>query len=89
MVPGQEYSYTALMGDVIKYRYNLIRYYYTQFEQISRDGGSFFKPLAFEWSNDPKAYLDTSNNIMLGSALKASIQVSDLTKLDTTDYYFP
>jgi len=43
-------------------------------------GGTLFKPLAFEFPDDPMAYQDTSNNIMLGNALKLSIQVSDLSK---------
>ena len=76
------------MNNAIKLRYNLIRYYYTQFQSISEVGGAFFKPLAFEWSSDPKAYLDIANNIQLGKALKLSIQVSDLKKT-TTQYYFP
>jgi hypothetical protein len=36
-------------------------------------GGSFFKPLFFEFVADPKAYSDIEINIMLGDALKASI----------------
>jgi alpha-glucosidase (family GH31 glycosyl hydrolase) len=36
-------------------------------------GGSFFKPLFFEFPNDPKAYQNIEINIMLGDALKASI----------------
>ena len=55
---------------------------------ISEVGGAFFKPLAFEWSSDNNTYLEIANNIMLGNALKLSIQVSDLSKT-STDYYFP
>ncbi len=54
-------------------------------------GGSFFKPLFFEWVSDPLAYKNVEINILLGSALKASIQVTsiDETLFPTTDYYFP
>jgi len=55
---------------------------------ISREGGTLFKPLAFEWSNDPNAYFEIANNIMIGSAMKLSIQVTDISKV-STDYYFP
>lgn len=36
-------------------------------------GGSFFKPLFFEFPNDPECYKEVEINILLGDALKASI----------------
>lgn len=55
---------------------------------ISLEGGAFFKPIAFNYPDDAYAYTEVANNIMLGDALKLSIQVSDLTKTQT-NYYFP
>jgi alpha-glucosidase (family GH31 glycosyl hydrolase) len=54
-------------------KYNMIRYYYTELSMLSQDGGAFYKPLFFEFPDDPNATLDQENNIMLGSALKLGI----------------
>jgi hypothetical protein len=35
--------------------------------------GPFFNPLFFSFPDDTNAYIDTSNNIMLGGALKLSV----------------
>ena len=69
-------------------KYRVIRYYYTSMYAISLEGGAFFKPIAFDYPDDAYAYTEIANNIMLGDALKLSIQVSDLTKTQT-NYYFP
>ena len=50
--------------------------------------GAFFKPMFFEFPNDPKAYDDLELNIMLGSGLKLSVLSNELNK-NTTDFYFP
>lgn len=38
--------------------------YYTQ--------GTFFKPMFFEFPEDPNAYIDITQNVMVGEALKVS-----------------
>jgi len=40
----------------IQNRYKFIKYYYSQFHDISEFGGSFFKTLFYEFPNDPLAY---------------------------------
>jgi len=70
-------------------RFNFIRYYYTELTTASVVGGGFIKPLFFAYPNDANA-LDASQelNIMLGDALKLSINSNTLNKNDT-DFYFP
>lgn len=82
-------TYTDLMRTAIRNRYTFIRYYYSAFWKINEDGGSFFKPLFFLWDNDPEAYKIIEKNMMLGDSLKASVETTDLAKLDKVDFYFP
>lgn len=79
------------MKDAIKLKYGLIRYYASELFQISQgmNGKStLFKPLFFEFPNDPKAYLDQMYNVMLGDALKLSINPRNLQEKQH-NYYFP
>lgn len=75
----------------LKYRLNV--YYYTELHLLSIHGGTFFQPMYFEFPNDPKAYMDTHNNIMLGQGLKASIFLGEppTSTIPTAqyDFYFP
>ena len=87
-VPGTTTTYYDLIKTAVSRKYDVIRYYFSEFARISIEGGSFFKPLSFDWSDDPSAYEHPSNNIMLGTMLKLSIQTEDMTKA-TTEYYFP
>lgn len=89
----QEYEkgkkYIDIMRDAINMKYQLIRYYYTNLFEISTKGtGTFYKPLFFEFPNDNNAFQDITNNIMLGSALKLSINSEKLYQ-DKTNFYFP
>ena len=53
----------------IKYRYSLIRYFYSQLFLISlNEKGSFFKPVMFEYPNDIYSYEDIESKIMIGEA---------------------
>jgi alpha-glucosidase (family GH31 glycosyl hydrolase) len=83
---------TDIMRDAILAKYSLIRYYYTQFFLLSTtNGGTFYKPVFFEYPNDPLAYqVEPSENVMLGSALKLSIKtkVSANVSADTNAYFF-
>ena len=77
------------MTEAIKIKYALIRYYYTELFLVSTEGtGSFFKPMFFEFPDDPRTFTDITINVMLGEALKLSINTLNTDKV-TTDYYFP
>ena len=78
------------MTNAIKIKYSMIRYYYTELYMLSLKGsGTFYKPLFFEFSEDDKASnIDIEYNIMLGSALKLSINSGNLSEKET-DFYFP
>jgi alpha-glucosidase (family GH31 glycosyl hydrolase) len=78
-----------LISRAIRLKYQLIRYYYSQFAHINQKGGSFFRPLFFDWASDALAYEEIHKNIVLGNALKVSILSEDGTGKPTTSYYFP
>lgn len=82
-------SYFAIIKKAMYTKFHMIRYFYTELTMSSRDGGAFYKPLFFEYPNDVKA-LDAPQelNIMLGSALKLSVNSNTLNK-NMTDFYFP
>lgn len=72
----------------------MLRYYYSAFWEINKFGGSFFKPLFFEFPSDPNAYKDIEINMLLGNGLKASVEVRRLPNLadgktNSTAFYFP
>jgi alpha-glucosidase (family GH31 glycosyl hydrolase) len=80
------------MTDAIKIKYALVRYYYTElFAMSTMDGeGTFFKPLFFEFPEDYNATSDIEFNVMLGSALKLSIDSGNRSFSEKTmDFYFP
>ena len=78
------------MREAIKLKYSLIRYYYTSLFDISTKGtGTFYKPMFFEFSEYFRATQNIDNNVMLGSAMKLSINSQQTTGLENTTYYFP
>ena len=80
MSDNDELTYTDLIRTAIRNRYTFIRYYYSHFWKINEHGGSFFKPLFFEFGDDPQAYKVIEKNMILGSALKASVETTNLAK---------
>lgn len=87
------YEGTTTFFDVIKKamytKMHLIRYYYTEMTRLSMDGGAFYKPLFFEFDQDEGALnAQQEENIMLGKAMKLSINSNTLGK-NATDFYFP
>ena len=75
------------MREAIKLKYSLIRYYYTSLFDISTKGtGTFYKPMFFEFSEDFRATQNIDNNVMLGSAMKLSINSQQTTGLENTTY---
>lgn len=77
------------MRDAIKLKYSLVRYYYTGLFDITTKGsGTFYKPMFFEFPDDEKTYVNISSNVMIGSALKLSINSDNQTR-ELSDFYFP
>jgi hypothetical protein len=74
-------------------RYNFIKYYYSSFYDISVQGGSFFKPLFYEYPLDKRSYDEVEINILLGNSLKLSIETTNLDYVKnpavTRNFYFP
>merc|ERR1711957_845821 len=81
-------QYLDIMKMAIFNKYNMIRYYYTEMSMLSQVGGTFFKPLFFEFPEDSDATLDQENNIMIGSALKLGILANNVN-VNKTMFYFP
>jgi len=84
-------TYTDLMKEAIYRKYHLMRYYYTQMSQISYGNNTYYtvyKPLFFEFPDDAGAFSDIANNVMIGPALKTSINARSVSQ-PTTDFYFP
>lgn len=82
-------TYRDLMRNSIMLKYSLVRYYYTYLFLISTQGiGTLYKPLFFEFPDDVNAYQEITKNIMLGPALKLSINPESLED-NSTIYYFP
>jgi alpha-glucosidase (family GH31 glycosyl hydrolase) len=85
------YSKTLKSSTIaIKYKYSLLRYYYSQLFKISLgESGSFFKPLFFNFPNDIYTYNIIDYNAMIGDALYLipNFNINDTIK----DYegYFP
>jgi alpha-glucosidase (family GH31 glycosyl hydrolase) len=52
---------------------HMIRYYYTQMSIVQEQGGSFFRPLFYDFPNDDGAYEDQELNVMLGPAMKLGV----------------
>lgn len=66
---------------------SLVRYYHTEMIKVNLNGGTFFKPLFFEFPNDPGTYSAQTSNAMVGSALKLAFNTQNIT--DTSDFYYP
>jgi len=67
---------------------HMIRYLYTQMSIIQQEGGSYFRPLFYDFPNEEGSYTDPELNIMLGPSLKLSVQSAALGQV-TTSFYFP
>jgi alpha-glucosidase len=77
-VPGTDKEYLDIIRDALITRYSFIKYYYTSFYNFYLEGGSFFKPLFYEYPQDPKAFVDVEVNILLGDAMKLSMETTTL-----------
>jgi len=84
-------SYMDIMKRAIQRKYHMIRYYYTEMSQLSFGNNTqytVYKPLFFEFPEDSGAYNDIPNNVMIGKALKTSVNAVNLTQTET-EFYFP
>jgi alpha-glucosidase (family GH31 glycosyl hydrolase) len=71
----------------LSYRYSLIRYLYTELFFISLNGGTFFKPLFFEFPEDSELFERIEESFMFGKAFLMIPIYSD--KEDSIISYFP
>lgn len=77
-MPGSDKKYVDIIRDALINRYNFIKYYYSAFYMMYLEGGSFFKPLFYEYPQDPKAFVDVEVNILLGDAMRLSMETTTL-----------
>jgi alpha-glucosidase (family GH31 glycosyl hydrolase) len=52
---------------------HMIRYMYTQMSLIQQEGGSYFRPLFYDFPNETGGYENQELNVMLGPSLKLSV----------------
>lgn len=76
------------MRNAIRWRYALIRYYYTQLYMNNAHGGMFWKPLFFEFPDEQHAYDNIERNIMIGPAIKMS-SILEPGQIQTQPFIFP
>jgi hypothetical protein len=70
----------------------MIKYFYSEISLLSLDGegGSFYRPVFFDYPNESGSYTNQEINVMLGRCVKLGIQSRATgTGTDTTDFYFP
>jgi alpha-glucosidase (family GH31 glycosyl hydrolase) len=48
-------TYTDIMRNAIRTKYNLLRYYYTELYRVSQNGGTFYKSPIYEFPEDSNA----------------------------------
>lgn len=67
---------TTMLDVIQSAMYNklhMIRYMYTQMSLIQQDGGSYFRPLFYDFPNETGGYENQELNVMLGPSLKLSV----------------
>ena len=85
--PGMKYI--DIFRQAIKLKYSLIRYYYTQLYRVTyQNYGTVFRPMFFEFPEDPNSYVNVTQNVMIGEALKVSFN-SEYQSQNWTKFYFP
>eukprot|EP00826_Nyctotherus_ovalis_P062056 TRINITY_DN890_c0_g3_i1.p1 TRINITY_DN890_c0_g3~~TRINITY_DN890_c0_g3_i1.p1 ORF type:complete len:1399 (-),score=444.07 TRINITY_DN890_c0_g3_i1:150-4346(-) len=72
----------------INTRYTLFRYLYSQYFEISLNGGAFFTPLFWHFPGDQEAYKHNEETFLLGPNLKISPCLTPSSQ-DPIDSYFP
>lgn len=81
-------TYKDIMIQGIKNRYALLPYLYSHMMQISYGGGSYLKPVFFEFPLNTETYDSSYNTFMIGRSLKVSQTIDKLGSKET-NFYFP
>lgn len=81
-------SYLDIIKHAMQLKLKLVRYSYSCMLDLSLNGGTYFKPLLFEFQNDLNTYKFQQNDFMLGQALKVSVLTTELGT-NSTGFYFP
>ena len=68
---------SIVMRYILRLRYTLLRYFYTQMYLASENGGTLWKPLFFEFPEEIHAYSDIERNIMIGPSIKFSPMIDN------------
>lgn len=76
-----------MIRNAMQIKLSLVPYYYTEMGLVSADGGPVYRPLFFDFPNDPNAYMNQTHNVMIGSGMKVSFQSTE--DVNKTHYYFP
>lgn len=71
----------------IRARYSLARYIYSEYMHTARYGGSIFKPILFEFPEDPQAYSILDITLMFGNAIRFTPVLDN--GVSTLESYFP
>lgn len=82
-------DYQKAARNAIKLRLSFLRYYYTIFFEMYRHGGSFWRPLFFEFPKDDEAMNDIEHTFMVGSMLKVTPVMKFLNEENKVKSYFP
>ena len=86
--PATGKTYSELIKDAIKMRYNFIPYLYSHIHDMFHHGGAYFKPLFDVCPNDFNCYKDIESNFMLGNGLKVGMVTNKVGVTEGT-FYFP
>jgi hypothetical protein len=82
------YSYTDVMRFAIQTKYSLLKYTYSQMQDVIGNGGALIRPLFYEFDSDKDAYYDINQNFMIGDSIKIAF-VTNATDTKQSSFYFP
>lgn len=84
-----EGEYGKAAKNALTLRLSLLRYFYTIFFEIHQNGGSFWRPLFFEFPRDDETMKDIEHTFMIGSTLKITPVLKSVGKEEKISSYFP
>jgi len=82
-------KYRTAAKNALTLRLSLLRYFYTVFFEMYKNGGSFWKPLFFEFPESDEALKDIEHTFMIGSSLKLTPVLKPVTETEKIKSYFP
>jgi len=83
------FTYKQIISNSMHNKMSLVRYYYTEINMVQKTGGTFFKPLFFDYPNDAGAYNHQVRNVMLGESIKLGILADHGVVSQSNKIYFP